>query len=154
MPFKERDVNREQDGKFGSKTGGAPEVTLPVDAGWRERKVVTAAGARALGSTKSGTLYHGSPVKLGEGDILSPQAARRYKQSSADSVSLTSDPAVATRWARDGGADNPVYLYEVEPLGELEAHRVGLEGGGAFVNIFEARSPQARIIGVQEVPAP
>lgn len=44
MTFNEHDVNRKDDGKFGEKTGGNPEVDLGLELAMKTRKLAVALG--------------------------------------------------------------------------------------------------------------
>jgi len=54
MTFNENDVNREHDGKFGSKTGAAPEVALEEElpSNWDEMLAASARAAALTGSRR------------------------------------------------------------------------------------------------------
>ena len=72
--------------------------------------------------------YHGSATKLKVGDLLLPPrqtGARRYGDADRDAVYVSADLLYAIFIATDGGKKQsvrPVWLYQVEPIGELTPH--------------------------------
>lgn len=135
---------RHQDGRFAEKAGSPAEVSL---GDWREQTVSVYGRPFPLGSVEGGKLYHGSTHDLPVGTILEPQEERNFKQSADDAVSITSDTQLAAYWPKQAsGDDAPVFIYEVEPLGEVDAWRVGLANQGRNIRLAEGRVPTARII--------
>ncbi len=57
---------------------------------------------------------------------------------------MTSTVFRATHWAKKAQA-GAVHVYEVEPLDQIEPHRVGFADDGGFI-IYECRAGRARII--------
>ena len=145
---------RSTDGRFAEKTGSPAEVALVADKDWREQQLLVYGVRRTLGEVHGGKLYHGSAKDLPIGTILEPQEARNFKQSAPDAVSITSDERTAAYWPREAlgsqGAD--VFIYEVEPVGEVEAWRVSPANYGKNIRLDEGRVPAARIIGKRPAP--
>ena len=75
-------------------------------------------------------LLHGSPHRFEEGDILLPdQAPSNFKQSDPFVVSVTTENRLASSWAGDAaGPGTDYYVYEVEPLTDLELWNYHLDG--------------------------
>lgn len=138
---------RETDGRFGAKTGAPAEVSLAAD--WRTQTVLVEGRRRPLGEVHGGKLYHGSTRDLAIGTVLAPQTDRNFKESASDAVSITSEERTAAYWPRKAIGDMKavVYVYEVEPLGEVEGWRTGPANCGKNITLFEGRTPSARIIG-------
>ncbi|WP_460866499.1 hypothetical protein [Nocardioides pakistanensis] len=98
-----------------------------------------------------GRLFHGSPHRLEPGSVLVPGAAEaNFAESTDSAVSITSLADRGLYWAREAGGE-ATYVYEVEPLDEVTAHRAGLANYGRNINLFEGRVAQARIVGVVPV---
>ena len=93
-----------------------------------------------------GKLYHGSRTDLDVGDILTSQKNRNFKQSDNNKVSITSDYNRAKHWASQIKSDNPIYIYEIEPMGEIEIWRVSLAKQGTMFDLWEGRVNNAKII--------
>jgi hypothetical protein len=93
-----------------------------------------------------GKLYHGSRTELNVGDILTPQKNRNFKQSDDNKISITSDYNRAKYWASQIKSDNPIYIYEIEPMGEIEIWRVSLTKQGTMFDLWEGRVNNAKII--------
>jgi hypothetical protein len=112
---------------------------------WRTQPVVVMGKTFALGAVAGGRLYHGSPISLPVGTILEPGHGRQYKQSASDAVSITSNPERAGYWAA-GAKKGALHVYEIEPVGTVEAWRVGLADMGRSFDLWEGRVAKARII--------
>lgn len=140
---------RAANGRFMSKSGTTPEVGL---ADWREQTVSVFGTPWPLGKVVSGRLFHGSTRELPVGTVLVPQRAgnRNFAQSAADAVSITSCESRAAFWAAKSGGTP--YIYEVEPLSEVEVHRAGVANYGKNIELFEGRVSSARIIA--QLPPP
>lgn len=105
-----------------------------------------------LSDPENGRWYHGSLVPLTVGDMLTPQPKKARNFSASKSVvSLTENWKTAAYWARevakkrrkkDPEANGQVYIYEVEPVGDLTPWR---HDGEAWA---EAHAQQARITKV------
>jgi hypothetical protein len=72
--------------------------------------------------------FHGSATKLEVGDFLLPPlqtGARRYDDADRDAVYVSADLLYSIFIATDDGKkllQRPVWLYQVEPIGELTPH--------------------------------
>lgn len=60
-------------------------------------------------------------------------------------MSITSNPERAGYWAA-GTKKGALHIYEVEPLGTVEAWRVGLANMGRSFDLWEGRVPKARVV--------
>jgi hypothetical protein len=113
---------------------------------WRDTEVQVRGKSMTLGLVLGGKLYHGSPHKLPPGTVLKPRGSEsNYAQSSGKGVSITSDRGRAEHWGSLEG-EVPGYVYEVEPLGEVEAHRVGPANRFKNFNLWEGVVPAAKIL--------
>lgn len=70
-----------------------------------------------------GILFHGSPHLMAVGTILKPGIKKKNYRQSQNVVSLTSRIKIAELWGSNRGKQS-VYVYEVEPLGEVNPHKV------------------------------
>ena len=93
-----------------------------------------------------GKLYHGSRTELNIGDILTPQENINFKQSDGKKISITSDYNRAKYWASQIKSDSPMYIYEIEPMSEIEIWRVSLAKQGTMFDLWEGRVNNAKII--------
>lgn len=145
---------RSADGRFAEKTGSPAEVSLAAETDWRDQRLVVYGVRRTLGEVHGGKLYHGSARDLAIGTVLEPQETRNFKQSAADAVSITSDEQTAAYWPREALGDQraEVFIYEVEPIGKVEAWRVSPANYGKNIRLDEGRVPTARIIGKKSAP--
>lgn len=111
-------------------------------------------------------LLHGSPHPLADGDILLPdQVPANFKQSDPFAVSLTTEVSTARYWARTAAQSSgrpAMYVYEVEPLTDVELWNHHLDGlhsdpsrgpvgtpvspNGAVLRLEEGRVGAARIV--------
>lgn len=108
---------------------------------------------RPLSEMVGGKFYHGSPHELPVGTILQPgKSPRNYKQSKAV-VSLTSDLVRAADWGSLGWKVVG-YVYEVEPLGDMEVHRATPANYGENFILWEVTVPRARIVALVKVVQP
>ena len=123
-----------------AKAGLAPNSSTLVVEG-RERKISEMVG---------GKFYHGSPHRLSVGTVLEPgQSKKNYKQSKSAGVSISSDANRAAHW---GSLEGKIrgYVYEVEPLGEVEVHRAGPANYGRNFVLWEGVVPRARVVAMVE----
>lgn len=110
---------------------------------WKSTRVDVMGKVFTLGQVKGGKLYHGSAVEFKSGDTLEPGHGKNFKQS-INAVSFTSEYNRALHWARASSC--PAHVYEIEPIGEVQIHRVGLADGGTSFVLWEGRSPKAKVI--------
>jgi len=122
---------------------------------WHDQDIVVVGQKRKLGEVSGGKLFHGSPTKIDVGGLISPQEERNFKQSSDSAISITSDVGMAAHWAREAAKpkddENSVYIYEIEPTGEVEGWRIGLANQGKNITLMEGRTPSGKIIAVHEI---
>ena len=111
---------------------------------WRAQEVHVMGKDFRLGDLHGGKLYHGSPHKLTVGTVLTPQTKKNYKQS-GNAVSITSNAARAAHWGSVGGVP---YVYEVEPLSDVDVWRAGLVAGATAFELWEGRVAKAKILSV------
>lgn len=112
---------------------------------WEDQEVIVRGKKMLLGLVEGGKLYHGSPNEIKPGTILQPGYAANYDQSSSEDVSITSDKSVAGHWGSLEGTTIG-YIYEVEPLGEIDVWRVGPANGFKNIRLFEGRVKKARVL--------
>lgn len=93
-----------------------------------------------------GKLYHGSHTELNVGDILTPQEKKNFKQSDENKISITSNYDRAKYWTIKIQSDSPIYIYEVEPMSEIEIWRVSLAKQGTVFDLWEGRVFNAKIL--------
>lgn len=132
-----------------------PVPSVTQDVQWQDRPVIVMGQKRKLGEVVGGRIFHGSPHKIEVGEYITPQDRdnRNFSQSSEDSISFTSDATRAALWAREAASETTgsVYLYEIEPEGDVESHRVQLANAGQNIIVWEARASRGKIVGVHEV---
>lgn len=123
---------------------------------WREQPIIVEGRRYALNDIHGGKLYHGSPRELDNHTILTAQPDNRnFSESPKNQVCFTSDFNTAVYWARKALNDMTaqVYVYEIEPGGQVIVHRSMPANYGKNVNLQEGRSVTAKIIGVIKVPS-
>lgn len=89
--------------------------------------------------------FHGSTHRLPVGTVLEPgKAAANFSISPIHAVCITRNPDDAAGWARSAHwvqeTTGPVYVYEVQPIGEVRTHQ--------SVLVDDVRCDQAVIIAV------
>lgn len=141
-----------QERLLNGQTGGkvprpAEDAALLTD--WREQPIRVQGRPMTYADMSGGKLFHGSKADLPVGTVLTPGGGERnFTQSAEDAVSITSDRARAEHWAAETAADSePVFVYEVEPVGDIDGWRLGLAERGTKFHLWEGRVPAARIIG-------
>lgn len=125
---------------------------------WKNQEVIVEGRRMPLHKMVGGKLFHGSPHDLKDGTILEPRRApTNYPQSSKTHVSVTSSAKTAMHWGSQENTkpghvylararDRQCHVYEVEPLGDVEGHRVGPASGFSAFHLYEGRVQKARII--------
>lgn len=104
------------------------------------------------GRGERSSLFHGSIHEIAVGKFLRPGVKpASFKESPASTVCLTSDLDRAALWARDAGGDDEVWVYEVEPVGHVELHRVSLSAYGKGFTMWEGRVQSARVVAAHRV---
>jgi hypothetical protein len=99
-----------------------------------------------LALVDGGKLYHGSPHELPVGTVLRPGGSEtNYPQSKEGGVSITSDQGRALHW---GSLERtvPGHVYEVEPIGEIRARRVGPANQFKNFVLWEGIVPTAKVL--------
>lgn len=108
---------------------------------WTEQSTIVEGVSRPLRDISGGKWYHASDHAIEVGQTVSPgKAPRNHKESPTASVSISSDASYARHWGSN--------LYEVEPDGRVEGHRVSPAEYGKKIAVYEARVPRARVLGV------
>jgi len=123
-------------------------------ADWKGQEVPVYGRKMPLGLVVGGKLYHGSPHELAKGTLLVPGGAtKNYDQSKGKGVSITSNLGTAGHW---GSLEGKVtgYVYEVDPLGEVEAWRVKPANRGESFILYEGIVPKARVLRLVKTVAP
>ena len=95
---------------------------------------------------KGGKLYHGSRTDLEVGEYLIPQENTNFEESDKSKISITSDYDRAIYWAKQIKSNQPIYIYEVEPIGDIDIWRVSLAEMGTKFTLWEGRVNEAKII--------
>jgi len=93
-----------------------------------------------------GKLYHGSRTELNVGDLLIPQKEQNFKESDKNKISITSDYNRAKLWVLKIKSDNPIFIYEIEPISDIEIWRVSLAKQGTKFDLWEGRVDSAKIL--------
>lgn len=120
---------------------------VEASSNWREIPVKVRGRDFVLGDILGGKLYHGSPYEMKPGTILKPGMNPVNYSQSKQVVSLTSDLQKALWWGSLEGTRD-VFVYEVEPLGLVTPHRMGLANQGKNITAFEVTCKQAKILKV------
>lgn len=95
---------------------------------------------------KGEKLYHGSRTNLEVGEYLIPQENTNFEESDKSKISITSDYDRAIYWAKHIKSNQPIYIYEVEPVGDIDIWRVSLAEMGTKFTLWEGRVNKAKIV--------
>jgi DNA topoisomerase IB len=120
-------------------------------ASWGDQELTIRGRVMPLSLVAGGKLYHGSPNEIRPGTVLVPGGGtKNYDRSSGKAISITSDAGVAGHW---GSLERTTtgYIYEVEPIGEVEGWRVGPANGFKNFTLYEGRVPKARVLRLVDV---
>lgn len=95
---------------------------------------------------KGGKLYHGSRTDLEVGEYLTPQENNNFEESDKSKISITSDYDRAIYWGKQIKSNQPMYVYEVKPISDIDIWRVSLAEMGTKFVLWEGRVNKAKII--------
>lgn len=124
------------------------EPATGIQSDWRDQTVMVEGRQFTLGDVHGGRMFHGSKHEIAAGDLLQPGKAEvNFAESDLNAVSITSEADKALGWARDTVTDGePLYVYEVEPVGPVKVWRARLANYGQNWAMDEGRVPEARIV--------